>query len=942
MNKNNKKFDIALTVISLVLFLVILLGIGGGAFYFCYIDSISIQNGDEIEMAVSDVDLITVQFPDKIYINKNVSFKSSNPSVVSVDDNGKITALKVGEATITATTEFFSRTASTKITVKYGEPTEVKVKVGENEKQYVGNESKEIVFNAETYRNGFLSQDPEIVSFKWEIFENGTLVKTETENTGKISYIAKTDRYKKITARATVIISGKQTNIFSEQNAYVYDKLTEQNVTLTFVNGENAIMGEEIFVRANLLGTVNGESVPSWSYSVNGGIKERIEGNGLTTSLFIDKKGTYEITVTFTEEDRTITKSVQIESEYHQVDEIIFTPSSVTQAENDLLPILLEASWNKYAMPEQTVTVVFQGKDASGNAKTYTLNKIADGSKAVVNFSAESGGGKINIYVDDAPTGIVIDVNDTYVVKATAHINGVRSNEFTYKIGYGEITNIKLTASTDDVFDNAESDAILGRNNLGNKVSVRASVYPKYAAGDLVWYVNGKEIVADGKSYELNCQNVGEYHVYCKTTDGRVTSNTLSIPSTSTAVSSEILRHLGMVNGRSVNRYVTCQSDIDSILEYCFLNYDGSTNISLYIDTCMQDVWASNGDSVYQGERYWVNTGYGIYYVSSQGNTVGEVPYTIDNSSRDSISRAFYRVGYSGNFQGEQLIKSTLNKERTFSLALLPVETPTKVSSQQEMRQIKSIGNTTPPYSPVTGANERTFAIDEIEQTVEVSSSSELFDAVANGFRPVCKENSMADKIYREARRILTTYLTDTATDLEKTKFIYDWIIWEVTYDYAATEIQTTDVNEAMRYSAYHLEGVFGIEGTIFNKQIAVCDGRSKAYLLMCAIEGIPCIRVSGTCYDSRTGQYAGGHAWNKVYLKTSKNAEKGAWYVVDTTWGDIRTKAFGMGEVETYSDEFFLTTDNYHNNNRNLSYTCKEDETTYDIPKAVTEYNGF
>jgi len=73
MDRNNKKFDIALTVVSVVLFLVILLGIGGGVFYFCYIGSISIQNGDEMEMAVSDVDLITVQFPDKIYINKAMS-----------------------------------------------------------------------------------------------------------------------------------------------------------------------------------------------------------------------------------------------------------------------------------------------------------------------------------------------------------------------------------------------------------------------------------------------------------------------------------------------------------------------------------------------------------------------------------------------------------------------------------------------------------------------------------------------------------------------------------------------------------------------------------------------------------------------------------------------------------------------------------------------------
>ena len=49
--------------------------------------------------------------------NKKVKWSSNNPSVVSVDQNGKITALSEGEATITVTTEDGGKTDECKITV---------------------------------------------------------------------------------------------------------------------------------------------------------------------------------------------------------------------------------------------------------------------------------------------------------------------------------------------------------------------------------------------------------------------------------------------------------------------------------------------------------------------------------------------------------------------------------------------------------------------------------------------------------------------------------------------------------------------------------------------------------------------------------------------------------------------------------------------------------
>ena len=61
--------------------------------------------------------LIATVFPSNASV-KAVTWKSSKPSVASVDNNGNVTALKAGTATITATATDGSRKyGSTKITV---------------------------------------------------------------------------------------------------------------------------------------------------------------------------------------------------------------------------------------------------------------------------------------------------------------------------------------------------------------------------------------------------------------------------------------------------------------------------------------------------------------------------------------------------------------------------------------------------------------------------------------------------------------------------------------------------------------------------------------------------------------------------------------------------------------------------------------------------------
>lgn len=181
------------------------------------------------------------------------------------------------------------------------------------------------------------------------------------------------------------------------------------------------------------------------------------------------------------------------------------------------------------------------------------------------------------------------------------------------------------------------------------------------------------------------------------------------------------------------------------------------------------------------------------------------------------------------------------------------------------------------------------FAIDKLTRTAEVTYSDELYLAAQDGVKPIPKAGSSAQAVYEQARSVLRSICTDDMTDVQKAHAIYDWIMWHVTYDTPATLI--TKGGESL--SAYYLESVFGdgiaeFGGLAYNPN-AVCDGMSKAYALMCNIEGIPCVRVVGNA--GKNIDTAGGHAWNKVFVN-------GAWYFVDCTWGDSHV-TFGLDGAE-------------------------------------------
>lgn len=199
--------------------------------------------------------------------------------------------------------------------------------------------------------------------------------------------------------------------------------------------------------------------------------------------------------------------------------------------------------------------------------------------------------------------------------------------------------------------------------------------------------------------------------------------------------------------------------------------------------------------------------------------------------------------------------------------------------------------------------------IDEKTESAKVSNSNELYRAVSCGQKPIFADDNCGialKKLYDEARDVLTTYVSDDMSDYEKVAAIYDWIVNVVDYDYAAAQLQGAD---ASKYNAFYLEGVF-------NDHRAVCDGKSKAFALLCGMEGIKAVRVVGYADKNLKDltpdeQLDRGHAWNKVLIDANDDGVK-EWYVIDTTWGDVAVKNEGAsgGVYEYLNYAYFLKTD--------------------------------
>lgn len=193
-------------------------------------------------------------------------------------------------------------------------------------------------------------------------------------------------------------------------------------------------------------------------------------------------------------------------------------------------------------------------------------------------------------------------------------------------------------------------------------------------------------------------------------------------------------------------------------------------------------------------------------------------------------------------------------------------------------------------YTATREINFDDFKIKSVGNVVEVSSSEMLFYVLSQGYRPLPVANTAAERIYNEAKAVLRVIIDDSMNDIEKLHKIYDWLIMNVVYDKELFDLTTSnELPESVKihsYNGFYLEGVF-------DDHRAVCDGISKALVVLARIEGIEAYQV---IYAPESVSV--GHAWNKVRVD-------GEYYIIDATSGGTIVR-----DDEVLTHKYFMLSD--------------------------------
>ena len=468
-----------------------------------------------------------------------------------------------------------------------------------------------------------------------------------------------------------------------------------------------------------------------------------------------------------------------------------------------------------------------------------------------------------------------------------------KEGTFTLKVDVDGVSREVSFVVKDNVAANHIEVGVTGNlsQTTAETVTFTATLSPAKADVESVkWYVNDK-YYSTGKTFSFKPTNRGEY---------KVTAEINKITKTKTIVYlSEhdeawyYASHFHDYGGYAQNRYITSKEELKNLILFVLENK--IAEIKFYA---------------------------GYATPETVKKDVSEV--------RDCVEESGIIPGYSLETSGNEF---TI-KFRFFAdeAGLIPTVNSPEYDAPDGFGDAVQNTYSKPHYDNVK--EERNFYIDGVKETMSVSTSNMLYKAVAWGYKPVFMGSQAENlkQIYDNAKDALSYIVSDEMSEYEKVHAIYDYIIYNVRYDHDCANAEdkyvsgNLSLNEKMKYYGYYLEGIF-LDKFYKKDMHAVCDGKSKAFVLMCGIEGITAVRISGKA--SSDGQNFGGHAWNKVLLDLNGTGDK-EWYFVDTTWGDV-----GDDSKEFLSHAYFLLSDDEVKNTH-------DENPGHDYPKAEGKFDYF
>lgn len=662
-------------------------------------------------------------------------------------------------------------------------------------------------------------------------------------------------------------------------------KVTSVSIVLDGLEEKDGALYAEVGKTFTLSAKLN-EDAPEkpkykWYVSVDGETPKTIAGeNGnaisITYDAFDEKTREYTLSADSVKSSNSVTVKMKYSVGVANA-EIISNPPAVSgtiqQRPDEISPVNLTAKWNESALsPDVNVTIswfINDGATPESNEKTFVFTP-----------PAEEGNTRIILVLFDgknvARATLTISVRQEYDPVDEVSVNMVSGGT-----PFGDLVQYKQIG-----------DVI-------SPVTLSADVYPESAdlSKPVVWTIedrNGTRTLSDNGNTVTFTPAYGETYVTA-TVDNVESRHLVFIALTAYDYEkhSEAIEYTYVWEKGVYNSYIMNDYDMGVFVAHMESQRKTASN--------------KNDDGAY---LCMPSSGYDIL----DGNSL-KVNFTlIDTSGKFSIG-----ASYDKSANKYWLF---FDKETTFN-------TPARDYSPAE--EVLQEDNVILNFSALSDEDKRTsIPADDFPTYPEVINNSDtLYKALSWGYKPTFASDAQGAKLkslYESARKTLLDYISDDMSDVEKVTVIYEWIAQSVYYDYAIVASTISDL-EKLTYNAFSLEGVFLDENGDGYGQ-AVCDGRAKAFVLLCGMEGIKAIRIRGTAYINGNTE---GHAWNKVFIDADDDGVK-EWYMLDTTWSD---RGAMVPIKETLNHQFFLVTDEV------TRTTHVSDGYSYN-PVANTEYDYY
>lgn len=573
---------------------------------------------------------------------------------------------------------------------------------------------------------------------------------------------------------------------------------------------------------------------------------------------------------------------------------------------------------------EQTLAAEYQVRIEKAEDADFEEEFVIPCSYAVITqYIKEAGVYKVYVkaiarslyYTDSVASGNPYNFSKGLTLPSVNNLSIVKSNG---KIlaGWDKVENCKGYKVNIYYQFGGQSRLITSIETMSTSINIGADKYKcVYKEGD---YTIEVKPLGDGKTYET-----GKYATYTY----QYKAETLS----------DFKRNTVTMFGESRDYFIETLDDLKYLLWYHYLYNDQVWNYNSALTYNLKVYCSKNLDTLAEGCGESVATQVGMADNNAEKMKI---------IATSLLEQCPFLSGYTLGLQGDAGTTQNfcLNEESNIYMFRYTDVLDEDGLNRADNQQVLFVGKVDAVEPFYQRADNYIFALDTCTTVVDVTTVEQLFLAVQYGAKPnFVGDCKVAKTVYENARQVLLQICDDGMTSYQKVLQIFNYLSNRVNYTDITVGEGTKEYQSASGQSLKMGELMDNyLSGALYDlqNQQASSLGLSKAFVLLCSLEGVDAIVVQGTVKDELKARASTtevvptkAHYWNKVYLNIENDGYN--WYAIDIANSKLDVTFTSNDKTyQTASHKYFLVTDAYLN-----TYLGSQPVFTY--KKSIEDYTG-